>query len=69
MEVKYFKKFSNNLQRNMEYKTYGSEGRPVLVFASQDGRFYDYENFGMVNALSPFIERGQIHLVCADSID
>lgn len=69
MEIKYYKRFSNNLQREMEYKVYGTEGRPVLVFASQDGRFYDYENFGMVGALAPFIDKGQIHLICADSID
>lgn len=53
----------------MEYKTYGERGRGVLVFPSQNGRFFDYENFGMVDALDPFIESGRIHLICADSID
>lgn len=53
----------------MEYKTYGTQGHAVLVFPSQNGRFYDYENFDMVNTLSPFIEEGKIRLICADSID
>ena len=31
----------------MEFKVYGTAGKPVLVFPSQDGRFYDFENQGM----------------------
>lgn len=70
MEVNYYKRYSHNLGRDMEYKTYGGPGgRPVLVFASQNGRFYDYEDFGMVAALAPLIDGGKIRLVCADSID
>ena len=48
---------------------YGESGRPLLAFPSQDGRFYDYENFGMVDVLSPWIESGKIRLICCDSID
>lgn len=69
MITNYHKHFSQRLNREMEYKTYGDSGRGVLVFPSQDGRFYDYENFDMVKTLAPFIESGQIHLICVDSID
>lgn len=69
MVTKYFKHYSRNLNREIEYKTYGEQGHAVLVFPSQDGRFYDYQNFDMVATLSPFIETGQIRLICADSID
>lgn len=53
----------------MEYKTYGNRGLRVLVFPSQDGRFYDYQDFDMVAVLSSFIDAGQIRLICVDSID
>ncbi len=69
MEINYQKTFSKSLNRDMEYKTYGTEGRGVLVFPSQDGRFFDYENFGMIDVLAPWIERGQIHVICVDGID
>ena len=69
MEIGYMKKYSHNLNRDMEYKTYGTSGHPVLVFPSQDGRFYDYQDFDMVGVLSRFIDSGQIRLICADSID
>lgn len=69
MITQYFKHYSHSLARDMEYKTYGTQGHAVLVFPSQDGRFYDYQNFDMVSTLSPFIETGKIRLICADSID
>jgi esterase/lipase superfamily enzyme len=69
MNINYVKKYSNALGRDMEYKTYGTEGHPVLVFPSQDGRFYDYQDFDMVGVLSGFIDRGLIRLICVDSID
>ena len=52
MNINYVKKYSTALGRDMEYKTYGDKGHPVLVFPSQDGRFYDYQDFDMVGVLS-----------------
>ena len=58
MNINYVKKYSAALGRDMEYKTYGDKGHPVLVFPSQDGRFYDYQDFDMVGVLSGYIDRG-----------
>lgn len=69
MNVQYYKHWSNTLQRHMEYKVYGTEGKGVLVFPSQDQRFYEWEDNGMIDVLAPMIEAGQIHLICCDSID
>lgn len=69
MKINYVKKYSNTLARDMEYKIYGEQGHPVLVFPSQDGRFYDYQDFDMVGVLSSFIDNGKIRLICVDSID
>lgn len=69
MNTSYHKFYSRSLGRDMEYKTYGVAGRSVLVFPSQNGRFYDYEDFRMVEAVQPFIEAGKIRLICVDGID
>lgn len=69
MKINYVKAYSTQLGRDMEYKTYGEGGHGVIVFPSQDGRFYDYQDFDMVGALSEFIDRGLIRLICVDSID
>ncbi len=48
---------------------YGHLGRPVIVFPSEQGRAWDYENNGMVDALRPLIDEGRVKLYCVDSFD
>ena len=69
MEVRYFKHYSSNLRRDMEFKVYGSYGKPVLFFPCQGGRFFDFEGNNMPATWSPWIESGQCTVYCADSID
>ncbi len=60
---------SETLGHPMEMIVFGHSGKPMLVFPSQEGRFFDYENFGMPETISNFIEEGKIQLYCVDSID
>lgn len=53
----------------METLVFGHAGAPVLVFPTTMGRFYQYEDFGMVTALAPKLDAGLIHLFCPDSVD
>jgi esterase/lipase superfamily enzyme len=48
---------------------YGHYGRPVLVFPSEQGRAYDFENNGMVGAVAELIDAGRVKLYCVDSAD
>jgi esterase/lipase superfamily enzyme len=69
MQTEYHKWFSPIIGHDMELKVYGYYGKPVLVFPPQGGRFFDFEGFGMIGVLSPFIESGQIKLFTVDSLD
>ncbi len=69
MNGQIFKQYSHALGRDMECKIFGNAGKICLAFPPQDGRYFDFENFGMVEALRPEIEAGKIRLVCADGID
>ncbi len=69
MDVRYFKEWSRELDRDMEFKVYGNRGKVCFAFPPQNGRFWDFENFGMVECMRPWIEEGKIMLVCPDSID
>ena len=55
MKIEWFKEYSHCLDRDMEFKVYGHAGRPILVFPAQNGRFFDFENFGMVNTVEHYI--------------
>jgi esterase/lipase superfamily enzyme len=48
---------------------FGHAGAKVLVFPTRTGRFFDYENWGMVRALAEPIKRGFLQLFCVDSVD
>ncbi|MGM9680354.1 MAG: esterase family protein [Eubacteriales bacterium] len=69
LKAEYHKEYSPILGRDMEYKLYGESGKLCVAFPSQDGRFFDYENFGMTEVLAPWIESGRIRLLCPDGID
>lgn len=69
MQTEYHKWFSPILGHDMELKVYGYYGKPALVFPSQQGRFYDFEDRGMIGAISGFIEAGQIKVFAVDSLD
>lgn len=48
---------------------YGHWGRPVLVFPSEQGRAWDFEDNGMVDAVADLVELGRVKLYCVDSFD
>lgn len=48
---------------------YGHHGKPFLVFASEQGRAWDFENNGMVGAVQQLIDDGRVKLYCIDSND
>ena len=69
MEIRYFKHWSSCLNRDMEFKAYGHGGRPVLFIPCQSGRFFDFENFKMIDHWAPFIESGKCTVFSCDCID
>ena len=69
MHTEYHKEYSRHLGRDMEFKVYGHGGKPVLVFPCQNGRFFDWEGFGMLDTLQDYLDAGRIQLFTADTID
>ena len=69
MHVRYYKEYSQHLQRDMEFKVYGHAGLPMIVFPCQDGNFYDFEDRGMVNTVADRLESGQLQLFCVGCVD
>jgi esterase/lipase superfamily enzyme len=61
--------FSPALGQDMALKVYGHGGRPVVAFPSQDGRYWDFEAWGMVDACAGFIAAGRMRLIAVDGID
>ncbi|MBQ8621903.1 MAG: esterase family protein [Oscillospiraceae bacterium] len=69
MEIRYFKHWSSHLGRDMEFKVYGHAGKPVMFIPCQGGRFFDFENFKMIDYWAKFIEEGSCTVYAIDCID
>jgi esterase/lipase superfamily enzyme len=69
MNVEYHKKWSRQLNKDMAFKVYGHAGKPIIAFPTGCGQFYEYEDFGMVDAVRWFIETGKVQLFTLESVD
>jgi esterase/lipase superfamily enzyme len=69
MHREYHRWFSPSLHREMELLILGHAGARVLVFPTSQGRFFEWEDRGMAQALSEHLNRGWIQLLCVDSVD
>lgn len=69
MVREYHKWNSSRLGREMELLIFGHAGMPVLAFPTSNGRFFDWEDRGMIGALDGRIENGDLQIFCADSLD
>src|SRR5579864_5612351 len=69
MNREYHRWASPSLGRDMELLVFGHAGAPVLAFPTSLGRFFEWEDFGMVGALANHLDHGWIQLFCVDSVD
>jgi esterase/lipase superfamily enzyme len=53
----------------MELLIFGHSGDRVLVFPTRQGRFFDYENWGLLDAVRDRVQAGHLQLYCVDSYD
>lgn len=69
MNREYYRWWSKDLGRDMEMLVFGHAGSSTLVFPTSCGRFFDFEDRGMVGAVREKLENGQLQLFCVDSVD
>ena len=69
MNIEYHHWWSPHLGQEMSLKVYGYAGKPVLVFPAMCGRFFEFEDFRMIDATWELIEGGKVQFVTVDSVD
>ena len=69
MHREYHSWHSPRLGRTMELLLFGHSGTRVIVFPTRVGRFYDFENWGLIDAVRDKIDNGWLQFCCIDSID
>lgn len=69
MQRKYHKWHSQHLNREMELLQFGYGGAKVIFFPTRCARFYDYENWKVLDDIHDKITKGFLQIFCVDSID
>ncbi len=69
MHREYVTWYSPSLGREMELLVFGHSGTPMLAFPSSLGRFHEWEDFGMINAMHHQLAHGHNRIYCIDSVD
>ncbi len=69
MNREYHRWYSPSLSRDMELLVFGHSGARILIFPTSMGRFYEWEDRGMIAALSHHINNGWFQVYCVDSVD
>jgi esterase/lipase superfamily enzyme len=65
----FHKWWSQDLQRDMALLQFGHAGRKILVFPTSQGRFFEYEDNKMIEAVGDRIAAGEMQFYCVDSVD
>lgn len=68
MQREYIKWKSPSLGRDMEMLIFGKSGTPVLVFPTEQGRFFEWEDQGTIDFFSEQIEKEYNQFFFVDSV-
>ncbi|HYW27566.1 MAG TPA: alpha/beta hydrolase-fold protein [Terriglobales bacterium] len=69
MDREYVRRWSRALGREMELLHFGHAGQPVIAFPTSMGRFFQWEDFGVIGALASRLAAGSVQVWCVDSVD
>jgi esterase/lipase superfamily enzyme len=65
----YYQWFSPAIGKSFEMLVFGHAGRPVILFPTSNGSYYQNKDQGLIAAAAWFLENGKVKIYCPDSID
>ena len=65
----YHKWHSPAIGRDFEMLVFGHAGQPVILYPTSKGSYYQNKDMGLIDAVSWFLENGQVKIYCPDSVD
>lgn len=61
--------YSYNLGFELDMLVFGDRGRPIILFPTSNGRYYQNKDFGLIDSVSWFVNEGLVKIYCPDSFD
>lgn len=69
MYREYVRWWSPSLNREMEFLWFGKFGRPVILFPTSAGRYFENEDFHLAGSLADKVNAGEIQLILVDTVN
>ena len=69
MVENYIRWYSHNLGFDLDMLVFGDRGRPVILFPTSMGTYYQNKEFGLIDSVSWFVNEGLVKIYCPASID
>jgi esterase/lipase superfamily enzyme len=69
MHREYVNWWSPSLGREMELLWFGKFGRPVVLFPTSAGRFFENEDFKLTDSVADKVEAGEVQLALIDTVN
>lgn len=69
MKEEYHKWYSQYLNLESEMLVFGSNGYPIILFPTSQGRYYECKDWGLINSVSDLINSGRIKIYCPDAVN
>jgi len=69
MYREHVKWWSPSLGRDMEFLWFGKFGRPVMLFPTSAGRYFENEDFHLADSVADKVDNGEIQLVLVDTVN
>lgn len=69
MQEEHLKWFSPVLGQETDMLTFGHAGRPVVIFPTSMGKYYQNRDFKLIDSVSWFVKNGLVKIYCPDSVD
>jgi esterase/lipase superfamily enzyme len=69
MNQEHHRWYSHRVSKEMGIRVHGHYGLPILVFPTSGGDEWEYENQGMIAALSHHIDNGRVKFFCVNSVN
>lgn len=69
MYREYVRWWSPSLHRDMEFLWFGKFGRPAILFPTSAGRYFENEDFHLVDSVSDKVDAGEIQVILPDTVN
>ncbi len=69
MDRQWITQYSHHLNRDMHILVHGQGGVPFMAFPCQNSMCTNYEEFGMIDTISDYLDQGKIQFFTVDTVD